>query len=145
MFKDIFGNNPQTKILDFLLDHPDYDYNISDIAQNSKVSRPTTYKVVDTLLEKKLIIKTRESGQSSLYKLNLENKLVRMILKFDYEMASKVAEIEAKDTVKKYKPVLPVQKQEPHQHRLFFLLPFKDINKGLGVGRKPLSVLTAFV
>ena len=106
MFKDIFGNNPQTKILDFLLDHPDYDYNISNIAQNSKVSRPTTYKVVDTLLEKKLIIKTRESGQSSLYKLNLENKLVRMILKFDYEMASKVAEIEAKDTVKKYKPVL---------------------------------------
>jgi DNA-binding transcriptional ArsR family regulator len=106
MFKDIFGNNPQTKILDFLLDHPDYDYTISDIAQNSKVSRPTTYKVIDTLLEKKLIIKTRESGQSLLYKLNLENKLVRMILKFDYEVAAKVAEIEAKDTVQKYKPVL---------------------------------------
>jgi DNA-binding transcriptional ArsR family regulator len=106
MFKDIFGNTPQTKILDFLLDHPDYDYNISDIALNSKVSRPTTYKVVNTLLEKKLIMKTRESGQSSLYKLNLENKLVRMILKFDYELASKIAEIEAKETVKKYKPVL---------------------------------------
>jgi DNA-binding transcriptional ArsR family regulator len=110
MFKDIFGNNPQTKILDFLLDHPDYDYNITDIAQNSKVSRPTTYRVIDTLLEKKLIIKTRESGQSSLYKLNIENELVRMILKLDYEIASKKAEIESKDTVKKYKPVLTKSK-----------------------------------
>jgi len=106
MFKDIFGNTPQTKVLDFLLEHPDYDYNISDIAQNSKVSRPTTYKVVDTLLEKKLIVKTRESGQSSFFKLNLENSLVRVILKFDFEVASKVAELEAQATVKKYKPVL---------------------------------------
>ena len=110
MFKDIFGNNPQTKILDFLLDHPDYDYNISDIAQHSEVSRPTVYKIIDTLLEKELIVKTRESGQSSLYKLNLENQLVRLILKFDYEIASKVAEIEAKEMVQKFKPILTKSK-----------------------------------
>jgi len=29
MFKEIFGNSPQTKILDFLADHPNYDYNVS--------------------------------------------------------------------------------------------------------------------
>ena len=110
MFQDIFGHNSKTRILDFLTDHPRFEYSITEIAEKTEVSRPTTYKVVDTLLEKKLIIKTRESGQSSLYKLNLENKLVRMILKFDYEIASKVAEIEAEDTVKKYKPVLTSSK-----------------------------------
>jgi len=33
MFKDIFGDSPQTKILDFLADHPDFDYSISEIAK----------------------------------------------------------------------------------------------------------------
>ena len=52
MFKDIFGNSPQTKILDFLADHPNYDYNISDISKNSEVSRPTVYKIIEILLKK---------------------------------------------------------------------------------------------
>ena len=44
MFKDIFGSSPQTKILDFLADHPDYDYSISEIAKQAQVSRPTENK-----------------------------------------------------------------------------------------------------
>jgi len=110
MFKDIFGNSPQTKILDFLADHPNYDYNVSDISKNSDVSRPTVYKIIGILLEKKLIVKTRESGNSSLYKLNMENKLVKIILKFDFELASQIAEMESKVTVKKYEPVLTSSK-----------------------------------
>lgn len=106
MFKDIFGNSPQTKILDFLADHPNYDYNVSDISKHSEVSRPTVYKIIEILLKKKLIIKTRESGNSSLYKLNMENKLVQVILKFDFELAGQIAEMGSKATVKKYEPVL---------------------------------------
>ena len=106
MFKDIFGNNPQTKILDFLADYPRFDYSITEISEKSGVSRPTVYKIINILLEKKLIVKTRDQGNSSLYKLNTDNKLVQVMLKFDFEIASKIAEIEVKDTVKKYKPVL---------------------------------------
>jgi DNA-binding transcriptional ArsR family regulator len=106
MFKDIFGNNPQTKILDFLADYPRFDYSITEIAEKSEVSRPTVYKIIKTLVDKKLVIKTRDQGNSSLYQLNTENKLVQVILKFDFEIASKVAEIEMKDSVKQYKPVL---------------------------------------
>ena len=110
MFKDIFGNSSQTKILDFLANHPNYDYNVSDISKNSDVSRPTVYKIIGILLEKKLIVKTRESGNSSLYQLNMENKLVKVILKFDFELASQIAEMESKVTVKKYEPVLASSK-----------------------------------
>ena len=112
MFKDIFGDGPQTKILDFLADHPNYDYNVSDISKNSEVSRPTVYKIVEILLKKKLIVKTRESGNSSLYKLNIENKLVQVILKFDFELASQIAEMESKVDVKKYEPVLSSSKSK---------------------------------
>ena len=110
MFKEIFGNSPQTKILDFLADHPNYDYNVSDISKNSEVSRPTVYKIVEILLKKKLIVKTRESGNSSLYQLDMENKLVKVLLKFDFELASQIAEMESKVTVKKYETVLTSSK-----------------------------------
>lgn len=106
MFKEIFGDSPQTKILDFLADYPRFDYSITEISEKAEVSRPTVYKVLKVLLEKKLAIKTREQGNSSLYKLNLENRLVKLMLKFDFELAEKVAEIESKDTIKKYEPVL---------------------------------------
>ncbi|NVM38034.1 MAG: winged helix-turn-helix transcriptional regulator [Candidatus Lokiarchaeota archaeon] len=102
MFKDIFGDSPQTKILDFLADHPDYDYSISEIAKQAQVSRPTVYKVKDILLKKKLIIQTREQGNSPLYKLNLDNKLVQVILKFDFEIAKRIADVESQESVKKY-------------------------------------------
>lgn len=106
MFKDIFGDSPQTKILDFLADHPDFDYSISEIAKNSQVSRPTVYKIKDILLKKGLIIQTREQGGSPLYKLNIENKIVQLILKFDFEIAKKLADIESQESVKKYTPTL---------------------------------------
>ena len=38
MFKEIFGESPQAKILDFLGDHPNYDYNVSDLAEYAGVS-----------------------------------------------------------------------------------------------------------
>jgi len=102
MFKDIFGNSPQTKVLDFLADYPDFDYSISEIANKSNVSRPTVYKVIEILLKKDLVIKTREQGNSPLFKLNLENKLVQLILKFDFEIAGRLAEIENENSLKDY-------------------------------------------
>ena len=100
MFTEIFGSSPQTKILDFLADHPRYDYSISDIARNAEVSRPTVYKIVDVFLKKDLIVKTRKSGNSSLFKLNCENSIVKVILKFDFELASRLAAKNNQETIR---------------------------------------------
>lgn len=117
MFKDIFGYSPQTKILDFLTDHPDYDYSISEIAKKSQVSRPTVYKIKDILLEKGLIIQTREQGGSPLYKLNIDNKLIQIILKFNFDLAKKTADIESQESVKKYIPALVKSNQKPRTRK----------------------------
>ena len=117
MFKDIFGDSPQTKILDFLADHPDFDYSISEIAKNSKVSRPTIYKIKDILLKKGLIIQTREQGGSPLYKLNIENKIVQVMLKFDFEIAKKLADMESQESVKKYTPTLVKANNKTRNHK----------------------------
>ena len=87
MFTKIFGENPQTKLLNFLADHPDYDYTISDLVEKTGVSKPTIYKILPKLLEENLIVVTRKVGKSKLYKLNTENEIARLILKFEFELA----------------------------------------------------------
>jgi len=88
MLKEIFGKNPQTNILDFLLDHPEYDYSISEIAKHSHVSRPTVYKTIDVLLEKQLVLITRTQGNSQLFRANCDNPLVQKMLAFENEPAT---------------------------------------------------------
>ena len=47
MFTDIFGNAPRVRLLDFLADHPDFDYTISQMAEFAEIARPTVYKLVE--------------------------------------------------------------------------------------------------
>ena len=61
--------------MDFFGNHPNYDYNISMLAEYIGVSRPT------------------------LYKLNTKNKITKAILKFDFEISQIIAEQEEKITI----------------------------------------------
>lgn len=99
MFRDIFGNSPQAKILDFLGSHPRYDYNISDLAEYAEVSRPTLYGTLPKLLKMGILMQTRKVGKSNMYKLNIDNDLVKTILKFDFELANKIAELEEQQEI----------------------------------------------
>jgi Fe2+ or Zn2+ uptake regulation protein len=100
MFKDIFGKGPQTNILDFLLDHPEFDYSISEIAKHSHVSRPTVYKTIDVLLEKQLVVITRAQGNSQLFKVNVGNSLVQKMLNFECEVAKNEQDDTTSDTAR---------------------------------------------
>jgi predicted transcriptional regulator len=106
MFKDIFGDNPGTRILDFLADHPESEYSITEIVEKSEISRPTVYKIIENLIKIKLISKSRTVGNAPLYKLNTENKLVRKMLKFDFEISKQIAELESQSAIKEYQPTL---------------------------------------
>ncbi|MBI4393860.1 MAG: winged helix-turn-helix transcriptional regulator [Euryarchaeota archaeon] len=83
MFTTIFGDTPNARILGFLKDHAEFDYTISEIARNSDVSRPTTYKVVDEFVKNGILIETRKVGISSFYKLNLGHNAVKYFMDMD--------------------------------------------------------------
>jgi DNA-binding transcriptional ArsR family regulator len=79
-FTAIFEGSPHARVLDFLVEHEGFDYNISELAKHSAVARPTVYKVVRDFLRKGLIVETRRVGNSQLYKLNLDNEVVRSLV-----------------------------------------------------------------
>jgi len=69
----------RAEVLDFLLINPDNDYTISAIADNVDISRPTLYKIIFQMRDDGLIT-FRVMGNLTLYKLNLANKQIRLLI-----------------------------------------------------------------
>jgi len=79
MFKTYFGNKKNIMLLDFLGDHPRYEYTIEELTQHTH-----NYIVynVKQLVKLGLIIKNDKK-----YKLNTEHIINRAVLKTDFEQA----------------------------------------------------------
>jgi DNA-binding transcriptional ArsR family regulator len=80
MFTSIFEGSPHARVLDFLVEHSGFDYNISELAKHSGVARPTVYKVVADFLKKGILVETRKVGNSQLYQLDLDSKTVAQLI-----------------------------------------------------------------
>jgi len=86
IFVQIFGNNPITKVLDFLITFQLFDYPLTEIAKNSEVSYSTLQTFWGKLVENKIVIKTRRVGKSDMYKLNTNNPAVKQLIKLDWNL-----------------------------------------------------------
>jgi len=85
MFTEIFGNSPRVKLLDFLADHVDFDYTISQIEEFTEISRPTLYRLIGELEAEKMISLTRLVGASKFYALDTRNEKVIEMLQMEFE------------------------------------------------------------
>ena len=86
IFVEVFGSNPVIRVLDFLITFQLFDYPLTEIAKNSKVSYSTLQTFWHRLEKNKLIIKTRRVGKSDLYKLNINNPAIKQLIKLDWNL-----------------------------------------------------------
>ncbi len=86
IFIEVFGNNPITKVLDFLITFQTFDYPLTEIAKNSGVSYSTLQTFWDKLERNNIVIKTRRVGKSDLYKLNTKNPAIKQLIKLDWNL-----------------------------------------------------------
>lgn len=84
--KEVFGSNPVMKVLDFLISYQKFDYPLTEIARNSKVSYSTLQMIWEPLVKKKLVVKTRRVGKSDLYKLNTAHPAVQQLIQLDWNL-----------------------------------------------------------
>ena len=82
----VFGKNPATKVLDFLIGFQAFDYTLTEIAKNTGVSYVTLHAFWGNLVKNKIVIKTRRVGKSNLYKLNTKNPAVQQMIKLDWNL-----------------------------------------------------------
>jgi len=86
VFIEVFGNNPITKVLDFLITFQLFDYPLTEIAKNSGVSYSTLQTFWDKLVKNRIVVKTRRIGKSDLYKLNTANPAIKQLIKLDWNL-----------------------------------------------------------
>lgn len=83
----VFGESPFVKVLDFFLNFEDFDYPISFISKETQTKWETIEKVVELLIKKGVVKKTRKLGKAQLYSLNKENALTKLLLEIDLKIS----------------------------------------------------------
>jgi AraC-like DNA-binding protein len=80
LFRKALGDTPKIRVLEFLIEGRELDYSISDIAEGANIGRTTLFRIFEDLLETKVIVFTRQIGNAQLYKLNINNPLVKKLV-----------------------------------------------------------------
>ncbi|MBS3153657.1 hypothetical protein J4426_03780 [Candidatus Woesearchaeota archaeon] len=84
-----FGDTPQLRVLDFLIDNHFFDYPMTGIARESNVSYNSLKKFFSYLVKSEIVIKTRRIGKSDYYKLNSGNPFVSNLIRLDWILTKK--------------------------------------------------------
>lgn len=107
VFLKIFGDSPVNKVLDFLIVFNKFDYSMREIADKSGVGYSTLKILLPDLLKSQIIIQTRISGKSKMYKINENNLIVKKIIDFYWDITNEIVRKELKLPGKKVeKPVV---------------------------------------
>jgi predicted transcriptional regulator len=72
MFKDIIGDIPVSRILDFLLLHPHTSHTLAKIVEGTNLNFRTTRKRIENLVNIGIVEVAHEDGKSRYYIINLE-------------------------------------------------------------------------
>jgi len=84
LFLEQFGDTPQLRVLDFLIDNQFFDFPMTEIAKGSNVSYNSLKLFFPKLVKSKILIKTRRIGKSDYYKLNVDNPFIKNLIKLDW-------------------------------------------------------------
>ena len=87
IFLKQFGDTPQLRVIDFLLDNFTFDFPLTEIAIESNVSYNSLKTFIGDFEKNNFIIKTRKIGKSDYYKLNTENLFVKNLIKLDWSLS----------------------------------------------------------
>jgi len=89
LFLQQFGDTPQLRVLDFLIDNHFFDFPITEIARGSNVSYNSLKVFFGTLVSSEILVKTRKLGKSDYYKLNIKHPFISNLIKLDWILAKR--------------------------------------------------------
>ena len=83
----LFSSRAVAQILDFFLDHKEFDYPPSEIAKKTGLSFRTIFREMPGLERNQLIFNNRRIGKTNMYKLNTDFEAVGLLEKFALEIS----------------------------------------------------------
>jgi len=88
------GSSPKLRILDYLLDYKLNDFTKKEIVEALGMSKLTFYKYFKDLKELGLVTASRKIGRATLYKINMENPIIKMLVEHERQLSLQIAELE---------------------------------------------------
>lgn len=89
LFLQQFGDTPQLRVIDFLIDNHFFDYPLTEIAKGSNVSYNSLKNFFPYFLKSGMLSPTRRIGKSDYYKLNITNTFVQGLMKLDWMLTKR--------------------------------------------------------
>ncbi len=86
LFLEQFGDTPQLRVIDFMIENHFFDFPLTEIARESNISYNSLKGFIDKFIQTKFLIKTRRIGKSDYYQLNLKNLFVQNLIKIDWAL-----------------------------------------------------------
>lgn len=96
------GNSPKLRILDYLLDYKLNDFTKKEMVEALGMSKLTFYKYFKDLENLGLVTATRKIGRATLYRINSDNPMVKMLIEYETKLSLQIAE---QEKAKMQKPV----------------------------------------
>ena len=84
LFLEQFGDTPQLRVIDFMIENHFFDFPLTEIARESNVSYNSLKSFINNFMDSGIFVRTRRIGKSDYYKLNLENSFVSNLIKLDW-------------------------------------------------------------
>jgi len=97
-----FGNSPKLRIIDIFLTNPLFDFSKNELVRELGMSKQTLYKYFKDLEELGMVKVTRKIGRANLYRINLENPMIKMLNEYETQLSLQIAE---QEKAKMQKPV----------------------------------------
>ena len=99
ILSNIFSSRAVAQILDFFLDHKEFDYSPAEVAQKSGLSFRTVFREIPNLEKNQLIYHSRKIGKTNMYRLNTDLHATLLLEKFVLDMSQLTRS--AQDEIKK--------------------------------------------
>lgn len=80
---ELFGQPARTRLISVFVDEQEYDLNVSELAEQAGVARSTVYDHLDALEALDVIEQTRETGNSTRYRLHQDSDLADLLHKLE--------------------------------------------------------------
>ncbi len=87
ILSNVFSSRAVSQIIDFFLDHKEFDYSPGEIAKKTGLSFRTIFREMPNLEKNQLVYISRKIGKTSMYRLNTDFQAVTFLEKFAFEMS----------------------------------------------------------
>ena len=87
VLSNVFSSRAVSQIMDFFLDHKEFDYSPGEIAKKTGLSFRTIFRELPHLEKNQLVYISRKIGKTNMYRLNTDFQAVAFIEKFAFEVS----------------------------------------------------------